>query len=61
MVNDYDGWETFGLTRECRECGAETGGFDEDGPLCIDCAIVKACTEGDETLPVEDLPGGSRC
>ena len=26
----------------CLQCGKNTAGFDEDGPLCIDCTIVKA-------------------
>lgn len=27
---------------ECRICSKETFGFDEHGPLCIDCAVVLA-------------------
>lgn len=44
----YDGWETLGLMKECLNCGAETGGFDEAGPLCINCAVVKSCKENED-------------
>lgn len=44
----YNGWETLGLLQECLNCGAETGGFDEAGPLCINCAVVKAMLEGED-------------
>jgi hypothetical protein len=30
----------------CRMCGAGTIGFDEKGPLCIDCAVVVAARSG---------------
>lgn len=30
----------------CRECDKLTTGFDEDGPLCIDCTLVAALREG---------------
>ena len=33
----------------CQKCGTATSGFDDDGPLCIDCAVVKA------TLPSPPL------
>lgn len=34
------------LRPPCQICGRETSGFDEHGPLCIDCAVVKAMKEG---------------
>ena len=30
----------------CRICGQLTVDYDENGPLCIDCAVVKALKEG---------------
>lgn len=31
----------------CMECDTPTVGFDENGPLCIDCALVKALKTGE--------------
>lgn len=33
---------------KCRTCDAETTGFDEQGPICLDCAVVKASLPGAE-------------
>lgn len=35
-----------GILDKCRACDHLTAGFDEEGPLCIDCAVVKALKEG---------------
>ena len=32
-------------SKGCQVCGVWTSGFDERGPLCIDCAVVKAMKE----------------
>lgn len=32
----------FSFEAECLVCGNFTEGFDESGPLCMDCAVVKA-------------------
>lgn len=33
------------MPKYCRVCGKETPGFDERGPLCIDCAVAQALEE----------------
>lgn len=30
----------------CRICGKPTGGFDEKGKICIDCALIEALRDG---------------